>query len=343
MKNTSSTFSSLLLLLLTLAVFSCSEKEITYSNKLTLGASNVDQLLDPQELDYEAAKIEIENRLETIGIDEYKVELVGEKEDKIQISYNGDINDEQLDLLLTPPVDIGIYATYDFFEVLNALSIEVINKFLEEKLQLENPNQKVDSLFLANNYNQAHQKYFPLIIIGKTDYSNHEAVFGHSNPKDTSKIMKVLKGKVVSEAMTDLYDLKWAWGIQATQVLKGEGKVLPLYATRIPFDEESIMTGKHIKKAEAIVSKETGEATLSIEMTDKGQELFEKLTMENLNKQVVIVVNNQVIQAPVVNEIISSGKLWISGGYNLEELETIADLLNHAYLPFELDIIPNEN
>jgi len=329
-------------LLGTFALISCNEKEVTYSNKLTLGSSNVDQLLDPQGLDYDAAKTQIEKRLKTIGLDEFKVELVGEKKDKIEISYNGEITDEMLELLLSPPVEIGFYATYDFFEILEALSAETINKYLQLKLQLENPNLEVDSLYLAENFQYASEKYFPAIVIGKQDFSKHEAIFAYATVQDTSRVDDALMDSTIDGAVSDLHDLIWVWVMKPIKFPKGKEPVLPLYALKMPFDEESIITGKHIQLAEVINDNKTGNPVLSIELTEKGKELLENLTAENYNKQIAIAVYDQVIQAPYVNNTITSGKLWVSGAYTREELKALADLLNHAYLPFELDIVPNE-
>ena len=60
-------------------------------------------------------------------------------------------------------------------------------------------------------------------------------------------------------------------------------------------------------------------------LTQQGKEKFARLTEENLNKHVGIVIDGQLILAPVVRAPIKEGKMIITGNLSEEEINHIAD------------------
>ena len=87
------------------------------------------------------------------------------------------------------------------------------------------------------------------------------------------------------------------------------------------------ITGALFKDARAGFGEQTAAQLVVIfEFMPEGGEKFYELTRQNIGKQIAIVLDNQVISAPVVNEAIGSrGK--ITGRFSSEEVNELAALL----------------
>ncbi len=100
-----------------------------------------------------------------------------------------------------------------------------------------------------------------------------------------------------------------------------------------------VVTGKDLKDAQASVGQNGAGATVDIEFNDAGAKLFADATAANVGKQIAIVLDNQVISAPTVDEAIPSGKAQISGNFTAEEAQELAVLLRSGALPVSFSIM----
>ncbi len=71
---------------------------------------------------------------------------------------------------------------------------------------------------------------------------------------------------------------------------------------------------------------------ISLEFNRTGARLFERVTGDNINKQLAIVVDNQVYSAPNIQDRIPDGKAIISGVFSREEARSLAILLDNKSL-----------
>jgi len=74
----------------------------------------------------------------------------------------------------------------------------------------------------------------------------------------------------------------------------------------------------------------SGVPQIDIEFSQLGKELFAAITKENLNKRLAIVLDGQVVSAPVVRSEISEGKAQITGAFTEEEARKLAAKINEA-------------
>ncbi|MGI5921473.1 MAG: protein translocase subunit SecD [Syntrophomonadaceae bacterium] len=107
------------------------------------------------------------------------------------------------------------------------------------------------------------------------------------------------------------------------------------------WDQEGnvLVTGKHLKDAQASVKQGGTGAEVNIEFDSEGAKLFAKATAENLNKPIAIVLDKKVISAPNVNDVINNGKAVISGNFTAKEAEDLAVLLRSGALPVSFKIM----
>jgi preprotein translocase subunit SecD len=114
-------------------------------------------------------------------------------------------------------------------------------------------------------------------------------------------------------------------------VVEGEGEE----AKFVPTD----LTGADLKSADVVFDRTTGKPAVSLEFTNEGAIKFEKLTGENIGKAVPILLDNQIISAPIVQDKISGGKAQITGDFTLDEAKNLSIQLNAGALPIPIQLV----
>lgn len=99
------------------------------------------------------------------------------------------------------------------------------------------------------------------------------------------------------------------------------------------------LTGADLKSAATVFDQNTGKPSVSIEFNDEGSKKFEEITGRNVGKPVAIILDNNIISAPNVNEKISGGKAQISGGFTIEEANQLEVQLNAGALPVPVKLV----
>ena len=101
-----------------------------------------------------------------------------------------------------------------------------------------------------------------------------------------------------------------------------------------------VLTGNDLKDSRAQIAQ-NNQAVVSLEFNDEGAKKFGELTARNIGHQIAIVLDGEVLTAPVVNEAITGGRAQITGNRSMEDAEHLAILLRSGSLPVKLEIIEN--
>ncbi|MFZ3107019.1 MAG: preprotein translocase subunit SecD, partial [Candidatus Hydromicrobium sp.] len=104
-----------------------------------------------------------------------------------------------------------------------------------------------------------------------------------------------------------------------------------------PIFGPTLMTGDKLVSAKAGYNS-NGQIIVSMAFTDEGSKQFEKITSENVGKQLAIVLDGEMKSAPVIRQAISGGDAVIEGIDTLEEAKDIALVLQTGSLPVSLEI-----
>ena len=99
------------------------------------------------------------------------------------------------------------------------------------------------------------------------------------------------------------------------------------------------LTGRYVQGAQLNFDNITTKPEVSITFNDEGAKLFEDLTAKNIGKPVAIVLDNNVISSPVVQEKISGGKAQITGSFTIDEARTLVERFNAGALPAPITLI----
>ena len=101
-----------------------------------------------------------------------------------------------------------------------------------------------------------------------------------------------------------------------------------------------VLTGSDLKDARAQISQ-GNQAVVGLEFNSAGADKFADLTAKNIGKQIAIVLDGEVLTAPVVQEAITGGRAQMSGSRSIEDAERLAILLRSGSLPVKIEILEN--
>jgi preprotein translocase subunit SecD len=134
--------------------------------------------------------------------------------------------------------------------------------------------------------------------------------------------------------------------IPAEQAL--QGRVPPdseiLYGTTTPktpylVEKRILVSGSDLTDAQPGFDQRTNEPIVSFRFNTSGARKFAQVTQENVGRPFAIILDNQVISAPVIREPILGGSGQISGSFTVESANDLAILLRAGALPAPLTII----
>lgn len=101
----------------------------------------------------------------------------------------------------------------------------------------------------------------------------------------------------------------------------------------------TIFTGTEIDSVSVAQDPLTGEYYLSFVLKANGAQIFGDHTSANVGKFLAIVLDKQVISAPVIQDAILGGTGSISGAFTFEEINAFAIQLRYGSLPVPLKIV----
>lgn len=97
--------------------------------------------------------------------------------------------------------------------------------------------------------------------------------------------------------------------------------------------------GENLTGAQAGVDPQTNQNVVNITFDAQGGAKFAKLTTENVGKPFAIILDGQVLSAPVIQSPIIGGSAQISGSFTPESANNLAISLRSGALPVPLDVV----
>ena len=118
-----------------------------------------------------------------------------------------------------------------------------------------------------------------------------------------------------------------------SQEKDGEGETPYLVESRV------IVSGENLVDAQASFNQQTSEPVVSFRFDTKGAQRFGQATQQNVGRPFAIVLDHEVLSAPVIREPILGGSGQISGNFTTQGANDLAVLLRAGALPAKLTII----
>jgi len=102
------------------------------------------------------------------------------------------------------------------------------------------------------------------------------------------------------------------------------------------YPHETNLNGLDLEETSVGFDSQSGKPQVQLKFTSEGARRFADITKRNVGKIVAIVLDNQVIEAPRVNQPILTGDAVITGGFTTESANNLSKSLNAGALPVSL-------
>jgi len=115
-----------------------------------------------------------------------------------------------------------------------------------------------------------------------------------------------------------------------------------LYALKMEPDGKAPLTGDYISKAGTNLDQRTTKMSISLKIEGDGIRIWRKMTEKaaaDNNREIAILLDNEIVSAPGVENPIPSGDSQITGDFTVEEATDLASILEIGSLPAETKII----
>jgi protein-export SecD/SecF family membrane protein len=104
--------------------------------------------------------------------------------------------------------------------------------------------------------------------------------------------------------------------------------------------------GDQLESAAVGTDSTAGGLTVNFVLKSEGAELFADYTRNNIGRYFAIVLDNEVISAPVINQAIPNGQVQISaggmGGFTAQDANDLVTVLKYGTLPFAIEELSSE-
>jgi preprotein translocase subunit SecD len=101
-------------------------------------------------------------------------------------------------------------------------------------------------------------------------------------------------------------------------------------------DGKVILTGDDVRDAKAVYGN-NNEPMVSLKLDSKGAKKFADATSKFLDQQIAIKLDNKVISAPTVQDVITGGEAVITGLPSIDKAGELATLIRAGALPVDLE------
>ena len=158
----------------------------------------------------------------------------------------------------------------------------------------------------------------------------NSCVVGQTAASDTARVNQLIK----QYGSTLRPDLKLCWTVKPQDE---KTNLFTLVALKKRPDGTPAMTGDVVTKAQGEFDNMQGQI-VTMEMNDEGAQQWSKLTGDNINRAIAIVLDDQVYSYPNVNTKIDGGRSQITGNFSVEEANDLANVLQSGKMVAKVDV-----
>jgi len=106
--------------------------------------------------------------------------------------------------------------------------------------------------------------------------------------------------------------------------------------------KQTNLTGNDLQNASVVFDNKSGRPEVQLLFTQSGAKKFADITSRNVNRSVMMVLDNVVLEAPNVNEPILTGDAVITGNFTQTQASQLAIQLRAGALPVPLKVLQEQ-
>ena len=261
----------------------------------------------------------LRNRIDRFGVTQPNIQQVGNS-GKILIELPGVKDPERVRKLLQGTASLEFWPTYQGNEV----DLYAVDARVSEILA-----NLGDSTAVANPLFQ---------VLSPSGWNN--ACLGFAQGVDTAKVNQYLS--MASDVLPAGF--RGLWSVKPTEYVKGSNLYELVAIKANSRDGKAPLDGGVVTDARVDFNGQQNGGTPSVNMTmnAEGASIWARLTKDNIGKQVAIVLDGLVYSYPTVNTEITGGSSVITGNFDVQEAEDLANVLKSGKLPAPATIIQEQ-
>ncbi len=169
------------------------------------------------------------------------------------------------------------------------------------------------------------------------------AVLGVAEKNKRNRIAELLYQEEIKGLFPPNIEFKWSRSPVKDYETGEQTNLYQLYMIRKErTTNEPPLSGENVTRAQSQPNPINGEPAVSLSMDETGSRIWGQLTTaaaQDNQREIAIVLDDEVVSAPSVNEPILNGSSQISGSFTIQEAEDLASILQVGRLPAEARII----
>ncbi|MEP6616593.1 MAG: protein translocase subunit SecDF [Ginsengibacter sp.] len=281
-------------------------------------------------------------RIDKFGVAQPNINL-DENKDIITVELAGVQDADRVRKLLQASAHLQFWEVYNISEI--GKNIEDADKSLQAYLSGVSPDSLKNTNDTSKNKLGLNDK--PLIstirFIGPQQDKSGKQFFSSAianiELRDTPKANMYLNMDVVKNNFPG--DVKFLYGLEEKDE-KSNRKYVPLYAIKtLAGSDKAKLEGEGVEDSKQDFD-EKGRPAIKMQMTPAGTRIWAKLTTDNTNKPIAIVLDDIVYSAPNVSGPIEGGNSEISGNFTIEEAQDLANILKSGKLDAPAKIVQEQ-
>ena len=263
----------------------------------------------------------LRNRIDRFGVTQPNIQQVGSS-GKILIELPGVKDPERVRKLLQGTASLEFWPTYQGSEV---------DLYAADARVAEILGNLGDSTAVANPLFQ---------VLSPSGWDN--ACIGFAAGVDTATVNRYLA--MAQDVLPQGF--RPMWSVKPTDLIKGSNLYELVAIKSTSRDGKAPLDGGYVTDArvEFQGTQNGGSAAPSVNMTmnAEGASIWARLTKDNIGKQVAIVLDGLVYSYPTVQTEITGGSSVITGNFDMQEAEDLANVLKSGKLPAPATIIQEQ-
>ncbi len=269
----------------------------------------------------------IRNRVDQYGVAEPSIHLTGSR--RIIVELPGVARKEEARQLLqgTALLEFNLVKDPEFtYPLLEKINRVLAGKAVDDTAQADTTQKSPDQLT-----KEEFEKEYPFFSVAMPNPQSQTAdLFVRAS--DRSKVELMLNRQEIQNIIPK--DVKFIWSAKPEFFAEGEG-IYRLYCVKALPE----LTGGVITDARATLDPQTSAPIVIMEMNPEGSRDWARITGNNIDKRIAIILDGLAFSAPTVRSKITGGSSQIENIGTLDEAKLLEIVLKAGALPAPVDII----
>ena len=267
----------------------------------------------------------LSTRIDRFGVVSPNIQEL-ESTGRIRLELPGVKEPERVRKLLQGTANLEFYETYTLQDLQQ--SLQALSDATAGRVNVEADTTATDSATTAATTVAAR----PLadMIWGYGNVGG--AAIGLSYVGDTAAVNAILRSPEAAKMVPT--NLKARWTVKA---IDDRGLYYQLIALKAN-QGRPVLDGSVITDASSDFDNMQGNV-VSMTMNDEGARQWARITQQNLNKAIAIVLDDNVYSYPNVNSVIEGGRSQITGNFTIEEAKDLANVLKSGKMVARVNIV----